>query len=109
MVAKVAITRFRGDTDPFVFNLTKDGSPVNLTGSTFKLSVSTQQSPETPSYTFQIDGVVSSPCPGRVTFTPTLPDVDIVGSFYYDIQMTTGTIVKTIVTGGLQMVQDITK
>jgi len=109
MAAKVSITRFRGDTDPLVFNLTKDSIPLNITGSTFILSVCKVPDPIIPDYTFQITGVITSPTGGVVSFTPLIGNVDLVGTYYYDVQMTTGSVVKTIVTGKITFGQDITK
>ena len=108
-MAKVDITRFRGDTDPIVFNISKTGKPVNLTGSVFTLSVSREQFPATASYTFQITGVSSSPLTGQVTFTPILEQVDLLGTYFYDVQMTTGLAIKTLVSGKIMFNQDITK
>jgi hypothetical protein len=109
MAAKVNITRFRGDTDPLVFILTKDKLPLDLTGSTFTLSVSTISDPLTADYVVQLNGVSSLPLTGKVSFTPTDVQMDIVGDYFYDVEMVSGTSKKTIVTGKLKMVQDITK
>ena len=108
-MTKVNITRFRGDTDPIVFNISKAGKPVDLTGSTFILSVSTESAPTLPSYTFQITGVSASPLTGKVTFTPLVEQVDLLGTFSYDMQMTTGLAIKTVVSGKIIFNQDITK
>lgn len=111
MAAKANINRYRGDTDPFVFNISKDGEAVDITGSTFLLSVNVSATPEIDDYTFQLVGVVKpSPAVGIVSFTPPSPaTVDLVGTYYYDVQMTTGSAIKTIVTGKIVFGQDITK
>lgn len=108
-MTKVNIIRFRGDTDPIIFNVSKAGKPVDLTGSVFTLSVSTESAPVTPSYTFQITGVVASPLTGQVAFTPLLAQVDLLGTYFYDMQMTTGLAIKTLVSGKITFNQDITK
>lgn len=109
MAAKVAITRFRGDTDPLVFILTKDKLPLDLTGTTFTLSVSTVSDPTTPEYVIQLTGVVTEPLIGKVIFTPTAIQMDFVGDYFYDVEMVSGLSKKTVVTGKFKMVQDITK
>ncbi len=107
-MAVLDIQRFRGDTDPAIFNISKQGKTLDITGSTFKLSVSTVSSPVTAVYIMQLIGVVEGPL-GRVSFSPTALEADVVGNYYYDVEMTTGTVVKTIVSGKFKMLQDITK
>jgi hypothetical protein len=109
MAAKVEITRFRGDTDPMVFTFSKNKVPLDLTGSSFILSVSADQTPTTPTYLMQVIGAVGDPLLGTVTFTPLAIDVDFVGNYFYDVEMTNGLSVKTVVSGKFKMIQDITK
>ena len=108
-MVKVDITRFRGDTDPLVFTFSKNKVALDITGSSFTLSVSTEQSPTVSSYTLQLFGVVTAPLTGVVEFTPTATQSDFVGSYFYDIEMVNGVNIKTIVSGKFKMIQDITK
>lgn len=112
-----AINWFRGDTYPFVVTV-KDkatGLPIDLTGATLHLSVNRKQNPaNTSTELFKIAGVVdASPATGKVTFTPTSVGTDQTGTFYYDIQMVTGsgpgTRTRTIVKDEFIISQDLTK
>jgi hypothetical protein len=105
---KLDLKRFRGDTDPLTINIGKNGKPVDLTGSTFKFSVSATPDPTAAIYLLQLTGV-TIPLDGVVHFTPTALEADLVGNYFYDIQMTTGIIDKTIANGKIKFVQDITK
>jgi hypothetical protein len=108
-MAKVDITRFRGDTDPLVFTFSKNKVALDITGSTFTLSVSTEQSPTDAVYILQLSGVVTTPLSGIVEFTPSAIQADFIGSYFYDIEMVSGSVVKTVVSGKFKMLQDITK
>jgi hypothetical protein len=108
-MAKVDITRFRGDTDPLVFTFSKNKVALDITGSTFTLSVSTEQSPTVALYILQLSGVVTTPLLGVVEFTPSAIQADFIGSYFYDIEMVSGSVVKTVVSGKFKMLQDITK
>lgn len=107
------ITRTRGDTAPDSFTITnpKTRVAVNLTGCSFKLTLSTVPDPEdSTTQLYQLNGVINTPESGVVEFSPTAFQADIVGYFYYDIQMTDsyGRIL-TLVKDTYQYTQDITK
>lgn len=107
-MVKLDIHRYRGDTDPIVIKVTKDRAPVDLTGAVFVFSVSATSVPTEAVYELQLTGVPDL-LTSVVTFTPTALEADMVGTFYFDIQMTTGDVIKTIAYGKLRMSQDITK
>ena len=105
------ITRKRGDTIPDVFLISKGGIATNLTGTVIKLTVDKHQSPiDSSTQVYQLVGTVSDPTTGKVCFTPSPSQADVVGYFYYDIQMTDSyNSVQTILDGTYTYLQDITK
>lgn len=85
------ITRTRGDTAPDSFTVTnaKTRAAVNLTGCSFKMTISTVPDPvDNTTQVYQVDGVINAPATGIVEFSPTAAQANQVGYFYYDIQMT---------------------
>jgi len=111
-VTSVDICRFRGDTDSFTVTLTTDGTtPIDITGDTVVLTVDPSPAPtDALGNLFTLTGVLTDPANGVVTFTPTALDADQTPStYFYDVQWTSGTAVKTVLTGQWQVVQDITK
>lgn len=105
------IERYRGDTKPDKILLTKDGSPLDLTGCVVYMTLNSKKNPiDTADEIYQLIGSVSIPASGVVEFTPTDLQADKVGLFYFDIQVTDGVGNKlTIVKGVYQYIQDITK
>jgi hypothetical protein len=105
------ITRDRGDN--FAHKITildKDTRlPIDVTGNTFILSVSTIREPTVASYLFQSTGAITDAAGGKVSFPVTGGDEDNVGHFYFDIEMTAGTEIRTIDKGSIHFKQDITK
>lgn len=107
------ISRIRGDTyaDQFKISLTSTGAPANLSGCTFKMTLSTSLAPDStvaPVYT--IVGQVTDPVNGIVEFAPTADQANQVGNFFYDIEMhdVFGKI-RTILMDNYTYTQDITK
>jgi hypothetical protein len=110
-VTKEEVHRFRKDTYPFKI-VVKDkgtGAPLNVTGNTFTLSVSTENAPSTASYVFQSTGVITDAVNGKVSFPMSASDVDRVGTYYFDVVMDTGTERTTILRGILEFEESITK
>lgn len=105
------IIRYRGDTRRIRRTVKSGGSPVNITGWLFLLTVSSEKSPaDTTSQVAQIAGVIADAAGGVVDFTPAAGDVDTAGAYYYDIQATDDSgSVTTLVKGTLTLLQDITK
>lgn len=109
------ITIYRGDSFNIVFTL-KDaatGLPLNLTGSTFILTVDRKQNPvDNTTRVFTVNGSLDAdPTTGKVSFKPTTTHTANAGSFFYDVQMTTAATsqVRTVVKDQFIITQDITK
>jgi len=104
------ITRPRGDTTPIVFTITDpDGTLLLFEGFTFLLTVDPEKAPiDNTNNVFQVVG--SSPESGKVQFVPAALDVDLIGTYYYDAQLTDPLgRVTTFAKGKMKFVQDITK
>lgn len=108
----VPLCRIRGDTNTLTLVLTTDGStPIDITGSTFLLTVDPSPSPaNSAANVYQIAGVIIDAPNGRVGFTPSGPQAAAApGVYFYDIQWTSGSTIRTIVRGSYEIQQDITK
>lgn len=106
----------RGDTDPVQFRLTdKDGAAIDITGYTFRLSVDTVENPAdtnrpTATEVFAVNGTITDGPNGRFEFPMTTTESNQApGTYYYDVERTNGTAVRTIIKSTFQMMQDITK
>lgn len=112
-VPEVKICRTRGDTFPFdIFLKDAAGVAIDVTGSTFLLSVNTlSDPPDISTQLFQLVGAIVAPgTNGQVRFTPTTPDANQTpGTYFYDIQWTAGSSIRTILRGEWEVEQDITK
>lgn len=107
-----AITRYRGDSAPDLFTITRDGVAVNITGCTFKLSVNSEKNPSsTATQLFTVTGTITSATAGEVQFSPTTVQANQApGRYYYDVEMTDASgAIRTVVKGVYRFVQDITK
>lgn len=107
------ITRKRGDTyaDEFTIKSASTKLPINITGYTFLLTLDPEKSPATAdNNVYQLVGTILDAAAGRVEFAPSALQADLVGSYFYDVQMIDGAGRKrTIITGKYRYVQDITK
>jgi len=107
------IERYRGDSKADKFSITdkEDGSAVDLTGCTFLLTLDSRKNPtDTSTQIYQLTGTVSDPTSGVVTFAPSTTQANLVGYYYYDVQMTDAAgAVSTLVSGKYLYKQDITK
>lgn len=104
------IERRRGDTKPFAFTIKDaDGADQTLTGFSFRFTCSAEKEPtDQTEEQFQIVGTSSGA--GNFEFGPTVGDVDLVGTFYYDVQIVDGDgDIYTVYAGKLKFKQDITK
>ena len=109
-----SITMYRGDSYPITFTIRDrgTGSVVDLAGSSLKMTVDRKSNPSGEgTKLFSCNGVLDTTQPptGKVTFTPTSSNTSTAGIFYYDIQMTKGTTVRTIEKDTFTISQDITK
>lgn len=98
-----SIKRYRGDTYPIIATLSENKTPVDLTGSTIKLTIS-YNTPVT------ITATITDAINGEVRFDFTPADVDTAGTFNYDIQVEdAGGIVTTYVKDIFELTDDVTK
>jgi len=108
-VARTDINRFRGDTKDLVLKLTQDKQVFDLTGFSAVLSVSSDENPTTADYELQ-SNAVANVAEGSLAFPFAAADVDLVGDYYYDIQLTDSAgKISTIRKGKMLFSQDITK
>lgn len=106
------IERKRGDTYPIEILVVDDaGAVVNITGATFLFTVDPEKDPATSTNNkFQLSGVITNAAGGAVEFRPSAANVNLLGTFYHDIQMTdSGGFISTLNKGKFKLVQDITK
>ena len=114
MSDKSAVTMYRGDSYPIVFTINDKTTrlPIDLTGGSVKLTVSSVENPpDATTKIFDIAGALASdPKTGVVTFSPTVGNTSIAGSYFYDVQLTgaDGSI-RTVAKSTFVVLQDITK
>ena len=58
---------------------------------------------------FQLSGVITTPASGEIVFTPTYTNTDLLGKYYYDVEVRWGGNIKTIVKSTITFTQEITK
>lgn len=107
------IERTRGDTIPDVFTITnpKTRMAVNISGCSFKLTVSSVPDPvDATTQAYQIVGVITDAAKGVVEFAPSADQTNLIGYYYFDVEMTDsyGKIL-TLVKDTYMFNQDITK
>lgn len=108
----MSITRYRGDTAPDQFTITRDNAAVSIAGCSFKLTVNPEKNPvDDTDQLFSVTGTITSAVAGEVEFSPNSTQADQVpGRYYYDVEMTDGVgAIRTVVKGVYRFVQDITK
>ena len=88
---------------------TQDKQVFDLNGFSAVLSVSSDENPTTADYEFQWNAVVDA-TEDLLVFPFAIGDVDLVGDYYYDIQLTDGAgKLSTIRKGKMFFLQDISK
>lgn len=109
------INMYRGDSYPITFTL-KDGASgdlIDLTSSSFILTVSTAENPvDDTTKLFDCIGLLDAdPTTGKVSFTPTTTDTDIARKkYYYDVQQTDSVgNIRTVVKDVFNILMDVTK
>lgn len=107
------ITMMRGDTYPIKVTLLDGatGLPVDLTNKTGKLTVTSIKDPaDNTTKVFDVAGVLTAtPTDGVMNFTPTSANTAVVGKYYYDIQISGTSYVRTVVKDQFIITQDNTK
>jgi hypothetical protein len=107
------INRVRGDTyaDQGVISSKTNGLSVDLSGSTLTMTLSSVRNPADDStQIYQLNGIMIDAVNGVVGFAPNAQQSDIVGLFYYDVQLVdVSGIVRTLVKDVYVYEEDITK
>jgi len=113
-VDALAITMYRGDSYPLSFTvkdkLTK--LPINLSGATAKMTVSSAATPiDDSTKLFTLNGTVDAdPALGKIFFTPTATNTANIGKFFYDVQIEgADNTVRTVAKSTFTIIMDITK
>lgn len=102
----------RGDTPVFSFTLKEDGSPIDITGSSFLLTVDPSPAPTgSGDNLFQLTGSIPVGTDGVVQFQATAMQMDLApGVYFYDVQWTdAASAIRTIIAGEFEIRQDVTK
>jgi hypothetical protein len=101
----------RGDSEIFAFTLVDSaGVVIDISGFTFIMTGDTREEPsDTTTHIFQLTGVVPLGTDGRIVFTPAITDFVDLGDNFFDVQQNDSGIIRTIIKGGFDIQQDITK
>jgi hypothetical protein len=103
----------RGDSKARIFTIERKGVAVDISGSTFLLTVDSRKDPtDASTQQFSLTGTfVTDGTDGQVQFAPSTVETDIAPrTYYYDIQETAGgSVIDTLVKGVCVILQDITK
>ena len=105
------IDRKRGDTEELIINLKTNNKPKDITGYSFKLTVSKEQSPiNNTKQLFQIIAKNINDKQGSIMFEFDETNTNFIGQYFFDIKMTKpdGKI-RTISEGYFIFTQDICK
>lgn len=100
------------DAFPFQFTLLQDGSAIDLTGSTFLLTVDPEEFPSgSGGNLFQLSENNTPGVSGIVEFLPTQVNMDQTPStYFYDIQWTDASgNVRTVIRGEFQIQGQVTQ
>lgn len=112
-IAEINLKRARGDTKSDVFEVKqKDGSALDITGYTFKLTVNSEKNPTgITNQLYSLSGAIVDAAAGTVGFAPSAVEADQTpGTYFYDVEMTDpGGRKSTKVKGKYRYVQDISK
>ena len=103
------ITIWRGDNPVLTFTFTDadTGLPIDLTGTTLVLTVN-RNSDGSATNEFQLSTLAAPGATGIVSFQPTTAQTNIARrSYFYDVQWTSGTTVRTLSTGRFIVRDDI--
>jgi hypothetical protein len=101
---------YRGDTAQMVIRpKTANGSAFNLTGYTAEYTLADSRNNGSPQYSAGITAVVNTVSNiVTATITPTGGRALEAGSYVYDIQITNGIEIYTVLTGVITVTNDIT-
>ena len=108
-MARTDINRYRSDTKDLVLKLTQNKEIFSLTDFSAVLSVNIEENPTEDNCAFKATATVDA-ATGTLTFPFAGEDIDRVGDFYYEVQLTYGAgKTNTIRRGKMVFAQDITK
>ena len=102
---------FRRDYKTFTVTVKdKTGAVVNLTDYDAKFTAKLKSTDtDAQAKIGPVDGTISSPATGVISFTLASTDTNIpAGTYYFDVQISKTGDVKTVAYGKLYMIQDIT-
>lgn len=101
----------RADSPVIPVTVTSGGSPLDITGFVFTMTVNASDDPaDDTGALFQISGSIVDAVNGRVDFQPATTDLDNTPDIYnYDIQMVGGGSTRTILKGSFTIDPDITR
>ena len=105
---------YRGDSYPIeivIWENSREGKLLDITGSTFLLTVSSEQNPkDITNQLFSISGTIINYDQSRVQFEPSALNTNLKpGEYWYDITMINNLKHRTIVKDRFIILQDITK
>jgi len=113
MATQNHIKRHRGDTFPItIYVKNSDGDAFDVTGYTFKLTVSNSSTPPSSvDNLFSSVGSIEDAGGGEVSFPILTADVKDAGEHWHDIEMTktSDSTIRTIQHGSFVLEQDVTK
>ena len=105
------LTITRGDTETIVVTLTSDdnGTPINITGRTYRAQIRQSQDATTIKASFTC--AITNAAAGQVTCTLSATDSATlpVGIAYWDFEENASGVVTTILSGNVTVVADVTR
>lgn len=100
------LTRFRGDNYPLTIRFR---NATDITGFVVTFSVCRTENPVAPvEYVLQSTATIDN-ANKKATFSFTTAQVDLLGSYYYDIEVENNGVFYTVAKGRITFTQDITK
>jgi hypothetical protein len=106
----VALCVYRGDTGTFRITLTDTaGTPVDISTATWDADIRVLADDVAPVCSFTVTPVVGIPEAVDVTLTAVDSALLDLPAYVYDVQMTLGTVVQTLVAGPLTTTKDVSR
>lgn len=105
------LTITRGDTETLVVTITSDdnGTPINITGRTYRAQIRSSQDATTVKASFTC--VVTNGAAGQVTCTLSAADSATlpVGIAFWDLEENASGVISTILSGTVTVLADVTR
>jgi len=101
---------YRGDTKIIRYVIKRDGTPIDIAGSTTTMTFKQRETDEDPGV-IQKQGVITDAPNGEGTITLTSTDTDVEArKYWFDIQFVDSSgNVSTLLKGEVNIIQDITQ